>query len=432
MGIQEDVESFFSWFKPKNNSKVSDHGGSSTTDSFFSEALAEIATLNREEIEDFFRDLAEIRNSFDSKRSGYGPIYNLFESYQLFNKTGRTKYLEQFVDYVYDDDGKLELLKAEIGLKDSEGKENGTIENQSDAQTDLTEEEVPEKKEKLTIEKKVEDPFSLIDDPTSGGSDGGTLDFEIEKPFSFDSNSWSLTFRTPVNSKENLLGCSGTTLWRELEICDVKLSLPRGLVAIYGESGSGKSTFCRYLSLRLQIPYCSFLEPDHDSISSVEGLLEILNDSSHKEVVIDSARFFMYGGSTKSSALPGGINGDFFNMLARLSSDLAKDQRTIFLAINPLVGERDAVANSRIETSINGSCSGFFRMSRGLTFFSSRVDNDRTREVSFNPLTEMVNANVIRGTARDTALSSPDLRSGKTLSQLDQNTLFLDDVLTLS
>lgn len=207
----------------------------------------------------------------------------------------------------------------------------------------------------------------------------------VNGEFYMDPHDNRLRYKSSANPNEfRALGSS--TCVAELKFldsmkgCEITIKIPAGLTIICGRSSSGKSTLLRAIMDQVSsIDYIvGFLEPDECSLSDGDELQAKLNSIITQTDVfaIDSARYFMYGG--RSSALPGAINGAFFNMMAELSSNLARDKKALIMVVNPLTGDRETELLSKIVESIKGSATAMIMIEENATFiFESRLQNKR-------------------------------------------------------
>lgn len=230
-----------------------------------------------------------------------------------------------------------------------------------------------------------QDDVSVVPSENANQSTSSTVGRGV---FFMDPHDNRLRYKSAANPAEfQSLGSSNYVaelkFLNSLRGCESSIKIPAGLTIICGRSSVGKSTFLRAIMDQISSveKIVGFLEPDEMSLSDGADLENKLNELILESdvIAIDSARYFMYGG--RSSALPGAINGAFFNMIAELSSNLARDKKAMLMVVNPLTGDRETELLSKIVESIKGSATAMLMVDINFSFsFESRYKNKR-REI---------------------------------------------------
>lgn len=181
-----------------------------------------------------------------------------------------------------------------------------------------------------------------------------------------------------MRNESSIFGSRSGTIVAGLQDKDGNpMVIPHGVTALYGAQGTGKSSLAFALHEKLgdKSSFISFGEPDLISTSNMGAIAKLLNTSLFsmgKEVVfLDSARSFLFSPSSSTGA--GGVNNEIFVMLSKISSSLAKLERSLVLTFNPMSLDKDV-----LEATLDGSVSAIIRSDLGNGFsMRSRFKNER-------------------------------------------------------
>lgn len=144
----------------------------------------------------------------------------------------------------------------------------------------------------------------------------------------------------------------------------VDLVLPTGLIAIYGNTNSGKTELAKRLAVRSGGEFIRFHEPELPSLTSHIKLFTRLEEflESDKQILVwDSMRKYIYSTSddVRRPAGKGGINPSLYNELTSLSILASLAGKTILVVVNPMTDKEDDVKT--IAHAIEGSITGIIK-----------------------------------------------------------------------
>lgn len=156
------------------------------------------------------------------------------------------------------------------------------------------------------------------------------------------------------------------------------LRLPSGLCIVGGLSGSGKSTFLRYISVKRNAEYIVFCEPDIPAITDNVMLYKAIMDFIHSEdeiLIIDSISKFLIA-EGKTAAAAGGINNMLLNAFVELNNMLMMIGKLIIVSIN-YADKEDQV--TRLHTAYSGKVSSYIAWgSKDHFTLQTRLNRNRT------------------------------------------------------
>lgn len=157
-----------------------------------------------------------------------------------------------------------------------------------------------------------------------------------------------------------------------------EVTLPYGVVAVFGSTGSGKTSLLKYLHNYTKGEYVRFMEPELPAMTNPHLLMDrierFLKDHSLSVLEIDSIRFMIYNPKKKSAAGKGGVSTGIYGDLTALSIVAAKLRKTIIVVVNPTTDDDAADIMAR---GIEGSISGIFVAQRyGACKFTARTDDN--------------------------------------------------------
>lgn len=197
--------------------------------------------------------------------------------------------------------------------------------------------------------------------------------------------------------------------------------IPHGVTALYGAQGTGKSSLAFHLHEKLEekSSFISFGEPDLISTSNMGAIAKLLNTSLFsmgKEVVfLDSARSFLFSPSSSTGA--GGVNNEIFVMLSKISSSLAKLERSLVLTFNPMSLDKDV-----LEATLDGSVSAIIRSDLGNGFsMRSRLRNER-KSIFFSLEHAQVESSeeMVNHILKDTSPAKPSIKNASVLNRINK------------
>ena len=137
------------------------------------------------------------------------------------------------------------------------------------------------------------------------------------------------------------------------------LSIPKGVTAIYGMTGSGKSELAKLLHKHTKADFIRFHEPELPALLDYKELFRrieaFLLDPEREILIIDSFRFFVYNTEGRRAAGKGGISSALYSDLTALSVLASYLNKSIIIVINPMTNDEKEV--ERIAHVLEGSLS---------------------------------------------------------------------------